>query len=64
VIRPLDRPVWPREAIAILRGSLAPQGAAIKLAAATPALSGTKARRWCSIRSTIWPGASTTPISR
>jgi dihydroxy-acid dehydratase len=38
VIRPLDRPVWPREAIAILRGSLAPQGAAIKLAAATPAL--------------------------
>jgi dihydroxy-acid dehydratase len=38
VIRPLDRPVWPSEAIAILRGSLAPQGAAIKLAAATPAL--------------------------
>ncbi|HEY2137691.1 MAG TPA: dihydroxy-acid dehydratase [Xanthobacteraceae bacterium] len=38
VIRPLDRPVWPSEAIAILRGSLAPQGAAIKLASATPAL--------------------------
>src|SRR6185312_5078237 len=38
VIRPLDRPVWPKEAIAILTGSLAPQGAAIKLAAATPAL--------------------------
>jgi dihydroxy-acid dehydratase len=38
VIRPLDRPVWPSAAIAILRGSLAPQGAAIKLAAATPEL--------------------------
>jgi dihydroxy-acid dehydratase len=38
VIRPLDRPVWPKEAIAILTGSLAPQGAAIKLAAATPEL--------------------------
>jgi dihydroxy-acid dehydratase len=38
VIRPLDRPIWPREAIAILSGSLAPQGAAIKLAAATPDL--------------------------
>jgi dihydroxy-acid dehydratase len=38
VVRPLDRPVWPKEAIAILTGSLAPQGAAIKLAAATPEL--------------------------
>jgi dihydroxy-acid dehydratase len=38
VIRPLDRPIWPREGIAILSGSLAPQGAAIKLAAATPSL--------------------------
>jgi dihydroxy-acid dehydratase len=38
VIRPLDRPVWPKEAIAILTGSLAPHGAAIKLAAATPEL--------------------------
>jgi dihydroxy-acid dehydratase len=38
VIRPLDRPVFPREAIAMLSGSLAPQGAAIKLAAATKAL--------------------------
>jgi len=38
VLRPLDRPIWPREGIAILTGSLAPQGAAIKLAAATPDL--------------------------
>jgi dihydroxy-acid dehydratase len=38
VIRPLDRPVVDNEAIAILTGSLAPQGAAIKLAAATKAL--------------------------
>ena len=38
VIRPLDQPVVRSEAIAILSGSLAPQGAAIKLAAATPEL--------------------------
>ena len=38
VIRPLDRPVFPREAIAVLSGNLAPQGAAIKLAAATASL--------------------------
>ena len=38
VIRPLDNPLVASEAIAILKGNLAPQGAAIKLAAATPAL--------------------------
>ncbi|MBI3435779.1 MAG: dihydroxy-acid dehydratase [Proteobacteria bacterium] len=38
VVRPLDRPLARSEAIAILNGNLAPQGAAIKLAAATPAL--------------------------
>src|SRR5580704_9243499 len=38
VVRPLDRPVCSGEAIAILSGNLAPQGAAIKLAAATPKL--------------------------
>jgi dihydroxy-acid dehydratase len=38
VIRPLDRPICPGEAIAILTGNLAPEGAAIKLAAATPGL--------------------------
>jgi dihydroxy-acid dehydratase len=38
VIRPLDRPVYPNEAIAILSGNLAPQGAAIKLASATKKL--------------------------
>jgi dihydroxy-acid dehydratase len=38
VIRPLDRPIFPREAIAVLTGNLAPQGAAIKLASATPKL--------------------------
>ena len=38
VIRPLDRPVFPNQAIAVLSGNLAPQGAAIKLAAATKAL--------------------------
>jgi dihydroxy-acid dehydratase len=38
VIRPLDRPVFPREAIAVLGGNLAPHGAAIKLAAATASL--------------------------
>jgi len=34
VIRPLDRPVAPGEALAILRGSLAPEGAVLKRAAA------------------------------
>jgi dihydroxy-acid dehydratase len=38
VVRPLDNPVFAKEAIAILTGSLAPQGAAIKLAAATASL--------------------------
>jgi dihydroxy-acid dehydratase len=38
VIRPRERPVAANEAIAILAGNLAPDGAAIKLAAATPAL--------------------------
>jgi dihydroxy-acid dehydratase len=38
VIRPLDRPIFPREAIAVLTGNLAPNGAAIKLASATPKL--------------------------
>jgi dihydroxy-acid dehydratase len=38
VIRPLDRPIFPAEAIAMLAGSLAPAGAAIKLAAATKSL--------------------------
>jgi dihydroxy-acid dehydratase len=38
VIRPPDRPICPGEAIAILAGNLAPEGAAIKLAAATPRL--------------------------
>jgi dihydroxy-acid dehydratase len=38
VIRPLDKPLVKSEAIAILTGNLAPQGAAIKLAAATPDL--------------------------
>jgi dihydroxy-acid dehydratase len=38
VIRPLDRPVYPNEAIAVLTGNLAPHGAAIKLAAATQKL--------------------------
>ena len=35
IIRPLNRPVVEGEAIAVLRGSLAPDGAAIKLSAAT-----------------------------
>jgi dihydroxy-acid dehydratase len=38
IIRPLDKPLVKGEAIAILTGNLAPQGAAIKLASATPAL--------------------------
>lgn len=38
VIRPLNRPVVDGVAIAILFGNLAPQGAAIKLSAASPAL--------------------------
>jgi dihydroxy-acid dehydratase len=38
VVRPLDNPLVQSEAIAILTGNLAPQGAAIKLAAATPDL--------------------------
>jgi dihydroxy-acid dehydratase len=38
IIRPLDRPVVAGEAIAVLTGSLAPDGAVIKLSAATKAL--------------------------
>ncbi|BAT58113.1 L-arabonate dehydratase [Variibacter gotjawalensis] len=38
IIRPLDRPVVEGDAIAVLRGSLAPDGAVIKLSAATPKL--------------------------
>ncbi len=38
VVRPRERPLCPSEAIAILSGNLAPSGAAIKLAAATPSL--------------------------
>ena len=38
VIRPLDNPLVKSEAIAILTGNLAPGGAAIKLASATPEL--------------------------
>jgi len=38
VIRPLDNPVVEGAAIAVLRGSLAPDGALIKLSAATPRL--------------------------
>jgi dihydroxy-acid dehydratase len=38
VIRPLDNPLLPCEAIAILSGNLAPNGAAIKLASATKRL--------------------------
>jgi len=38
VIRPLDRPVYPHGATAILRGNLAPDGAVIKPPAAEPRL--------------------------
>ena len=38
VIRPLDRPLSPSGALAILRGSLAPDGAVIKAVAADPKL--------------------------
>lgn len=38
VIRPLDAPLRPPPAMAVLRGSLAPQGAIIKAAAASPGL--------------------------
>jgi dihydroxy-acid dehydratase len=38
IVRPLTNPLVKAEAIAILKGNLAPQGAAIKLAAATPSL--------------------------
>ncbi|OFW12115.1 MAG: dihydroxy-acid dehydratase [Acidobacteria bacterium RIFCSPLOWO2_02_FULL_67_36] len=38
IIRPIDRPVAPGEALAILRGSLAPDGAVLKRAAASLAL--------------------------
>ena len=38
IIRPLDNPLVKSEAIAILTGNLAPGGAAIKLASATPEL--------------------------
>jgi dihydroxy-acid dehydratase len=38
VIRPLDHPLQPEGGLAILRGNLAPDGAVIKHAAATPSL--------------------------
>ena len=38
IIRPLDRPVSPHGALAVLRGNLAPDGAVIKPSAASPAL--------------------------
>lgn len=38
VIRPLDRPVSPNGALAVLRGNLAPEGAVIKPSAADPRL--------------------------
>ncbi len=38
VIHPLDDPLGPTGALAVLRGSLAPDGAVLKRAAATPAL--------------------------
>ncbi|HEY1328212.1 MAG TPA: IlvD/Edd family dehydratase [Casimicrobiaceae bacterium] len=38
VVRPLDAPLYPRGAMAILRGNLAPGGAVIKQSAATPRL--------------------------
>ena len=37
IIRPLDRPVSPHGALAVLRGNLAPEGAVIKPSAASPA---------------------------
>ncbi|MBI3628810.1 MAG: dihydroxy-acid dehydratase [Candidatus Rokubacteria bacterium] len=37
-IRPLDRPLKPEGGLAILRGTLAPDGAVLKVSAATPAL--------------------------
>jgi dihydroxy-acid dehydratase len=37
-IRPLDRPLRPEGGLAILRGTLAPDGAVLKVSAATPAL--------------------------
>jgi dihydroxy-acid dehydratase len=36
VIRPLDRPVSPAGALAVLRGNLAPEGAVMKASAASP----------------------------
>src|SRR3989449_8542366 len=38
VIAPLDRPLRPEGGLAILRGSLAPDGAVLKVSAATPSL--------------------------
>jgi dihydroxy-acid dehydratase len=38
VVRSLDRPLGPPHALAVLRGNLAPEGAVIKLSAATPEL--------------------------
>jgi dihydroxy-acid dehydratase len=38
VIRPLDNPIFPEGGVAVLRGSLAPDGAVIKHSAASPGL--------------------------
>ena len=63
VIRPLDRPFRSEGGLVVLRGSLAPDGAVLKVAAATPALLHHRGRPGPPGPGTRPPG-STTPSFR
>ena len=63
VIRARTNAIKPEGSMAVLFGNVAPRGAIIKQAAATPALLSTKAAPWSSSRSKTWRIASTTLIS-
>ena len=63
VILPREAPLMEDAGIAVLRGNLAPRGAIIKPAAATPELLSTSARPSCSTASRTCTPASTTPTS-
>ena len=63
VIRTADAPISPEAGLAVLRGNLAPDGAVIKPAAATPALMRHRAAPWCSTASRTCTPAWTTPTS-
>ena len=61
LIRSLDEPLDAEGGLAVLHGSLAPDGAIIKPTAASPGCCAIAVGRWCSRITTTWTGASTTP---